>query len=288
MIHSGLRRSALLAGAVALGLGEATSADSILYEHSANGGVQTMSLSLGYVGPGSSLVTPVLPFGPDNAAIPSNGPTIELKLPGGMITELPPLGDPKDQATIAPSISFTFGSPVGAGSDDELVFSVDGDISAVNATSSAGDPLDAEIHYTGRFEFFLDTLVLPADSLVGQIEFDPLGPLDAWPGGAFEAVSLKVTEIDAAVPGSSTTVAFATAVVGAAVPMAPVPLYTNRGYFIDYSYDAVVPFGIDPHFATLDGLRFTAATPIPLPASALLLAPALLVLRRARRASAPA
>ncbi len=243
-------------------------ADSIIAKHSDNGGFMSMDVTLGFSGPGSALVihspagfAPVLP--------PPSPPIIDLA--PGIFTEFPPLGDPKDIAEIIPKMSFAYGAPVGTG-DDSLTFDLEGDISALDARTIVGDPLNAEVHFKGTFEFFLDDLFAPAGTFVGELQFDPLGALDP-----FEALNVTILEFVGPTP---TVLVNVNGAVGAPVNVGPAQLFIDRFYRIEYSYSAFVPFGVDPHFKTLDGVHFT---PIPLPGSMLFLAPAVLLLTGLRR-----
>ena len=188
---------------------------------------------------------------------------------------MPPAGTsgPKDIAEGTLSIDFEYGSPV-AGStvaDDVLTFSIDSTLSAVDAHNSAEQRSDAFVNATGTFTVFIDPGFGGATTgeLVGHLDLPALRAL------ATHETSLQMTV------SANTTVIGGVSAGGAGSTL---DLFAGNGYTIKYGYSARVPFGIDPHFTTLDSVVWrSVALEIPAPGAAGVLVPGLAVAASRRR-----
>lgn len=243
-------------------LGSTCNAASILQEHSGNGGVMSMELSLGFATTTSSAVVSHGPFFAP-AILDAPGGPISVQAPG-TFTELPASGSAKDIATITPKTTFSYGAPYGTG-DDNITFELDARLSAENARDALGDPADASIQYAATFDFFLDPIRVAAGTHVGSLQFDPIAAFTT----PYESVKFVIQEFSSGV-GWSTLATVSGSIVGPTL-VPNIDLYTNRGYSIAYNFSADVPFGIDPHFTTSLGGSFAPAlTAVPIPGALLL------------------
>ena len=250
-------------------------ADSLLAQHSANGGRLEATLTAGFNDPNGTSV-PGTDFQTDGPHSDQTDASLSpIASAAATLTTFPVgVSDPTDIAEGTLTVDFEYGSPVLGSSvaDDTLEFSIDATLSALDAHNSVGAESDTFVNAKGTFDFFLDPGFggAPTGALVGQLDLPALRALDP-----FELVlSLMVTQDSSLV-----------ASLFAGDAASSVDLFSGSAYLVTYQFAALVPFGFDPHFTTLDGLRFTPAAirVIPAPPAAVGAVPCGLLLLRRRR-----
>ena len=234
------------------------SAASIFNYHSQNGIVAIVEAQGLYEG---ATVTDMSPLATGFASLAGDPPFLNragmsadaTALLNGGVSYLPTSGDGLLDGKAVATIYFG-----DATTDDELTVDLEATASALSAQNSIGENSDATAHLRATFQFSIDPVRVAAGTFMGTMDFpDQPAVTD------YDFKTIQVVEYIGATP---TTVG--TGTPGSAA--FSVDLYSGRAYEIIYDLVYSVPFGIDPHFRSLDSIHFrasAAATVIPLPAS---------------------
>jgi hypothetical protein len=167
-------------------------------------------------------------------AHPNAGPASELVHMHVVLPD-PPI-TPGDEARLDLLNRFEFGAPFGSVPDDRWTFRVHGTASAVDAQLSGVDA-DALVSALGRATFFVDPIIEPVGTTVGQIILDAVRPLTP-----------KETELGATIAVRLLEDGMPRLELGAGSASMSFPIVVGRGYEIVATYDLFVPHGVDPPF----------------------------------------
>jgi len=216
------------------GVGDLVLAASIVGRFSANGLSLSTQATARYVGDGSTPADFDMP--PDDSksgTVDFLGPVVTTSVTA---TKTPAMGAAKDVAEVTATLQFEFGDPHSTLPNDGFTFSATGNVSAVSAFNTAGNPSAAIAASKGSLRFFIDAGfggAPPAGTVVGALDLPGLSPLTAWEVVKHIEVFENSVTIGMIEPGDG--------------PLT-LPLKTANSYEVRTEYVAHAPFGVDPPF----------------------------------------
>ncbi len=268
------RATTSLALLFALLLPPAAGAFSIIGDRSANGGLLTLHASYGFENAGGlvSSVNEVDYFAlVPGVGGPPDGAPVTLA-PGTLLAHPDATSVAKDQARVSPRLTFEYGTPWGAVPADQISLDVTGIVSAEDA--SIFDPIsasmvaaDALVKVAARLQFFVDTILEPAGTVVGAVNLPALRALTPF------EILLEASLVEDEGP--------VVALVSAGEAGETASVRAGHSYRLDVTYAARAPFGTDPPFSL--GVLLPMTPIVPEPAALTLLGSGLVTLAAARR-----